>query len=199
MVERFVPDDFDVSLTYAKASSIYCPPPSRLTATVLRQLGDGALLFNYVGHGTATAFDELRLGEQRLPILRIDDPQRLPSPHPRLPIALLTCCSAGWYDLPGGDLSLGEAMLFHPAGPVAVIAGSRPTHPYPNAILQKDVTMLLLVDRVQTVGDLDLLATRSLLQIDATDREIDLLAAPIAVANKWPTAVSNRSTSIRPS
>ncbi|MHC4416358.1 MAG: C25 family cysteine peptidase [Planctomycetota bacterium] len=189
MVDRLVPDDFDVSLTYAKASSIYCPPPSRLTDTVLEQLGDGALLFNYVGHGDASGLDHLQWNGRRLPILDVSDVERLSGEHSRLPIALLTCCSAGWYDLPEGGESLGEAMLFHPAGPVAVIAGSRPTHPYANVILQKDITKLLLIDRAQTAGELDLLAMRSMLEIDESDLELDVLAAPIAVASDWPSGL----------
>ena len=73
MVARLVPDEFDVSMTYAKASSIYCPAPSKLTDTVLNQLGDGALLFNYIGHGSAERFDYLNFNGQRLGILNVDD------------------------------------------------------------------------------------------------------------------------------
>jgi hypothetical protein len=81
-------------------------------------------------------------------------------------------------------------MLFHPSGPVAVIAGSRITHPYANTILQKDITHALLNQRVPTVGMLDLRATQSLVKIDDVDRELDAIAAPIAFAGKWKTGLT---------
>ena len=190
MATRLVPDEFDVSMTYAKASSIYCPAPSKLTDTVLGQLGDGALLFNYIGHGSAERFDYLNFNGQRLGILNVDDLARLDGNDARYPIALLTCCSAGWYDLPDDRLSLAETMLLHPAGPVAVIAGSRITHPYANMILQKDITQLLFGQRIETVGELDLLATRSMIEIDAVDRSLDALVLPIAVAQGWKSTLS---------
>ena len=190
MATRLVPDEFDISMTYAKASSIYCPAPSKLTDTVLGQLGDGALLFNYIGHGSAERFDYLNFNGQRLGILNVDDLARLTGNHARFPIALLTCCSAGWYDLPDNRLSLAEAMLLHPAGPVAVIAGSRITHPYANLILQKDITQLLFGQRIETVGELDLLATRSMIEIDAVDRSLDALVLPIAIAQGWKSTLS---------
>lgn len=190
MVSRLVPDEFDVSMTYAKASSIYCPAPSKLTDTVLDQLGDGALLFNYIGHGSAERFDDLHFDGQRFGILNVDDLARLTGNHARFPIALLTCCSAGWYDLPGDRLSLAETMLLHPEGPVAVIAGSRITHPYANMILQKDITQLLFGQRIKTVGELDLLATRTMIEIDAVDRSLDALVLPIAIAQGWKSTLS---------
>ncbi len=190
MVSRLVPDEFDISMTYAKTSSIYCPAPSKLTDTVLDQLGDGALLFNYIGHGSAERFDYLNFNGQRLGILNVDDLARLPGNHARFPIALLTCCSAGWYDLPDDRLSLAETMLLHPAGPVAVIAGSRITHPYANMILQKDITQLLFRQRIETVGELDLLATRSMIEIDIVDRSLDALVLPIAIAQGWKSTLS---------
>ena len=190
MVSRLVPDEFDVSMTYAKASSIYCPAPSKLTDTVLDQLGDGALLFNYIGHGSAERFDYLKFNGQRLGILNVDDLAQLTGNHARFPIALLTCCSAGWYDLGDDRLSLAETMLLHSAGPVAVIAGSRITHPYANMILQKDITQLLFRQRIETVGELDLLATRSMIQIDAVDRSLDALVLPIAIVQGWKNTLS---------
>jgi hypothetical protein len=193
MVDRMVPDAFDLSMTYAKSSSPYCPPPSKLTDTVLERMSEGAVLFNYLGHGFAQGFDSLHWAGKRFPILRTGDLKRLPSEPAagtQRPIAFLSCCSAGWYDLPGGKQSLAEAMLFHPSGPVAVIAGSRITHPYANTILQKDITFALLNERVPTVGLLDLHATQSLVKIDNVDRELDAIAAPIAFAGKWKTGLT---------
>jgi hypothetical protein len=76
MVDRMVPDAFDLSMIYAKSSSIYCPPPSKLRETVLNQLGSGALLFNYIGHGYESGFDSLHWGNKRFPILHVSDLQK---------------------------------------------------------------------------------------------------------------------------
>jgi hypothetical protein len=179
MVDTLVPPAFDLTMTYASAKSVYCPPPSLLTESVLNRLGEGSLLFNYLGHGWERGFDSLHWMDERIPILRVEDLERLRCGPGQRPIALLTCCSAGWYDLPAGRPSLAEAMLLHSAGPVAVIAASRPSHPYANTILQKDVTQLLLVDQVITLGELDLRAMQSMLKIDAVDRQIDTMARPL--------------------
>jgi hypothetical protein len=189
MVDRLVPDSFEVSMTYARGDSIYCPPPSRLTESVLERMSEGGLLFNYVGHGRADAFDALYWRRQRHPILEVDDLDDLADSGGRLPIALLTCCSAGWYDLPAGRRSLAEAMLLHPHGPVAVIAGSRITHPYANALVQKEFTTVLLEQRIGTIGELDLLATRAMLTTDALDRQLDLMAGAIARFSGWHSSL----------
>jgi hypothetical protein len=190
MVERLVPDAFDVSMTYAKPSSIYCPPPSRLTDTLLARLGEGAILFNYVGHGNESGFDAMSWNGRSLPLLEVADLSRLESGTPGLPLALLTCCSAGWYDLPGDERSLAEAMLLHPAGPVAIIAGSRPTHPYANVVLQKEFTRALLSDGAPTAGALDLLAMQQAIVVDPEDGQLDALAAPISLAMRWPSTLA---------
>jgi hypothetical protein len=187
MVTSLVPDGYDVTLSYAKATSIYCPPPSRLREIVLDQLGSGAVLFNYVGHGSARRFDDLHWNGRRIPILEADDLEHLEGNGNGHPVALLACCSAGWYDLPGGQHSLAEAMLFHSDGPAGVLAGSRVTHPYANAVLQKDVTGRLMNGRSDTLGALYLEATRDLLEQDGADQELDALALPVALVQRWPS------------
>lgn len=194
MVDRMVPDAFDLSMIYAKPSSIYCPPPSRLTESVLAQLNAGALLFNYMGHGYPQGFDSLHWREQRFPILNVNHVEKMSSGSDGdvcLPIAFLSCCSAGWYDLPQGERSLAEALFFHTGGTIAVIAGSRITHPYPNTLMQMNITKSLLVDRTPTVGMLDLAATQAMLKRSATDRQIDSLAAPIARSGKWESSLAD--------
>lgn len=192
MVDQLVPDALDLSMTYAKATSLYCPPPSHVRQTVVERLTEGSLLFNYVGHGFERGFDSLNYLGKRYPILRVRDLELMPS-SPRdealTPVAFMSCCSVGWFDLPLHASSLSEAMLFHPAGPAAIISGSRITHPYANTVLQKDITQAMLVDRAPTAGMLDLMATKSLLTIDATDRELDALATPIALGQRWQTGL----------
>ena len=198
MVDTLVPDSFDISMTYAKASSIYCPPPSKLTDSILQRLSEGSLLFNYVGHGYPLGFDSLYWGQKRYPILKTTDLKRAPNAiegtdQPQMPIAFLSCCSTGYYDLPKGEHCLAEELLFDSfqGAPIAVIAGSRITHPYANTVLQMDITKALLVDRAPTVGMLDLLASQALLKPSAIDRELDAIATPIAALGKWKTSLAD--------
>jgi hypothetical protein len=197
MVDQFVPDPYELTMTYAKATSIYCPPPSRLTQTVLWRLTEGAVLFNYLGHGHPWGLDSLHWNGQRYPILRVRDMQALDprAMHGRQrPVAFMSCCSVGHFDLPKGDLCLSEAMLFHPAGPAAVISGSRVTHPYANTVLQKDITAALLRQGAATAGMLDLMAEKSLIRQDAGDREIDFIAQTIARSQHWQTSLADLRT-----
>lgn len=194
MVDHFVPDAFDLSMTYAKAASPYCPPPSKLTDTVLAQLSEGGLLFNYVGHGWERGFDSLHWNGQRIPILRVGDLARLDAdvaPAGQRPVAFMSCCSVGHFDLANGEPCLSEALLFSLAGPIAIISGSRITHPYANTVLQKDISRALLVDRASTAGMLDLMADRSLLKQDADDRELDFIAGTLARSQKWATSLQD--------
>ena len=198
MVDRLVPDAFDLSMTYAKASSIYCPPPSKLTETVLERLSSGGLLFNYIGHGFAKGFDSLHWRDKRFPILNVADLARQTahesgdSSHRQLPIAFLSCCSVGWFDLPNGERSLAEEMLFNSGagGAIAVISGSRITHPYANTAMQMHITRSLLVDRTPTIGLLDLQATRGMVKPGTMDRQLDAIATPIARMGKWESSLA---------
>jgi len=191
MVDRTVPEGVDVHMTYAKATSPYCPPPSRLTETVLDRLDDPSLLFNYIGHGSAWGFDSLHWGEKRLRMLRVQDLARLPDGQwSHTPLALLTCCSTGWFDLPSDQECLAEGMLFTPAAPVAIIAGSRPTHPYANAVLQRRVLEAVLDPANTTVGEAARAAELAVTgPRDEIDQDIDELAAPIAVAMRWDSTL----------
>jgi hypothetical protein len=193
MVDRCVPPLFDIRMTYAKSTSIYCPPPSALTRTILDELGRGSLLFNYIGHGHAERLDSLRWGDRQAPMLSVSDLAGLDAcavEDGAMPIALLTCCSAGWFDLPGERRCLAEAMLLHPRGPIAVIAGSRPTHPYANALHQHRLTRVLLGEQVETIGRADHLAARALLEVDEQAAAINAIAAPLALAMRWSSTLA---------
>ncbi len=189
MVNTVVPDACDLGMTYASPTSVYCPPPSKLPEMSLRRLAEPAILFNYVGHGYDRGFDRMHWRDQRIPLIVADDLSKLTEPGADLPIAVLACCSCGWYDLADGRPSLSEAMLLAPGGPIAVIAGSRITHPYASAILEKDVTELLLEKQTPTIGALDLQASRSMLQVDSKDRAIDTMMSPIAKVARWPSSL----------
>lgn len=192
-IDNCLPDAFDISMSYAKADSRWCPPPSRLERTTLERLGEGSLLFNYVGHGHANGLDSLHWGSprgsKRTPILRGEALRELAASGPRNPIALMSCCSTGWFDLADGRDSIAETMLKHADGPIAVLAGTRPTHPYGNAVFQKEFTRELVAHTELPLGEIDRRARREMLVTDAQDRQLDLIAQPIASLTKWHSSL----------
>lgn len=191
MVARLVPPAFDLRVAYAHPTSVYCPPPEDLTSFTLRQITEESLFFNYIGHGGPTGFDQLNWADGEASILTVDDLDELPEPARQPGPALLNCCSTGWYDLGARRTSLAEAMLLHPRGPIAVIAGSRPTHPYANALQQKNFVHAMLLEPAATIGLADLRAARAYAERDSFDRQIDLLAAPLARLMQWPSTLND--------
>lgn len=190
MVESLIPPAADLSLIYASCTSTYCPPPSKLEETVLSRLSEESLLFVYLGHGLQRELDSMRVGRTRYPLLRHDALSRLDEPRAALPLAFLGCCSSGWFDDPAGAPCLAESMLLAPGGPVAVIAGSRLTHPYGTAVFQKDLVSFLLHHPPETLGELDRRIDVSMLRTDSTDLVLDATAAPIAAAMRWPISLA---------
>ncbi len=189
MVDSLVPSSFDMSMTYAKATSMYCPPIDALTPTILRRLAEDALMFVYVGHGSPTALDDFYWRGERRAMLRASDLDTLAADGAHRPIAVLACCSTGWFDLPNGERSLAEAMLFAPHGPVAVLAGSRPTHPYANAVFLEALTRRMTAGSARTLGALDVLVKRDMLRSPSARDPIDLVASPIASSMGWATSL----------
>lgn len=187
MVDQIVPYDFDVGMTYANPNSPYCAPPNRFNEIVLDRFSDGALLVNYMGHGQIDRLDRFAVDDQRYDICTIDSLKQLANNGNRMPIALLVACWTGRVDLPANRRGLGEAMLFNRNGPIAVVASTRISHPYANAIVQKAFTQQLCVHRRPTVGAAHLAAMRDLASPDRIDRQLETLAQPIAMAMKWAT------------
>jgi len=179
-----VPHEFTLRASYVKASSLFCPPPSQLRPLVRDMALSGALLFNYVGHGHARGLDRLIWDRGNERILDVPDLAIDGTLHGFEPggVALLVCCSTGWYDLPQHP-SFAEALLAAPTGPVAIIAGSRQTHPYANAFVERDGIRSLLRDRPATAGEWDLAITRELAK--ASPEALDLIARPIAASQRW--------------
>lgn len=188
MVDQIVPYDFDVGMTYANPRSPYCAPPNRFSDIVLDRLSEGALLVNYMGHGSVSMLDRFTLGDQRFDVCSVHSLEDLKDSGNRLPIALLVACWTGRVDLPADRRGLGEMMLFNRNGPVAVIAATRMTHPYANALVQKSFTQQLCEQKRATVGAAHLATMRSLAQPDDIDRQLETLAAPIALTMRWSTS-----------
>ncbi len=191
--DEVLPAAFDLTMTYAKPGSPWCPPPSKVEQITLLRLTEGSLLFTYLGHGHAQGLDSMRVGGRRFPILRDDALKDLPA-NDRFPIALLACCSTGWFDLAPKEgrerKSLAESMLLAAHGPIAVVAGTRPTHPYGNAVIQKELTRMLVTMRGATLGEIDRATRIEMMRLDEQDRTLDTIVRPVALMTDWTLSLA---------
>lgn len=198
-VDECVPPRFRVHVTYAKPSSPWCPPPASMERTVLERLASGALAITYTGHGHPHGLDRLSWrgadGKERSePILRAEAAASAAGDTALRPVAILSCCSTGWFDRPDGRDSLAEALLANPEGPIAVVAGTRVTHPYANALVVKEYLSTLLASPGATIGEIDRRARDAMLETDDRDRRLEALVEPIAKWTRWRTSLPDLRT-----
>jgi len=142
---------YDITFTYASSNSPVFYPPASFSDRVFELLNGGSLFSVYVGHGNVDSLDEVVWGNHYYPVL---DTSRLAEKlHMRNkpPVLLLFTCLTGAFDQ--GD-SLAERLLRLPGGPPAVVASTEISHPYPNAVLLKDLGWLIAKHREATIGEL---------------------------------------------
>lgn len=153
-----IPAGYHTHLTYASWQSPYCPPPPYFRESLIDGWNDGCLFWVYLGHGTRTVLDHVYVPGGSFPIMARSDATRLGSAAGSS-IALLVACHSGAFD--SAEECLAEAILTAPGGPVAVVAGSRVTLPYGNAVLCSELMNQCFTHRRPTVGELLLYAKRS--------------------------------------
>lgn len=151
LIDQSLPGGIQVNMTHVSPSSPYCPGPECFHQTVQQRYGAGGLAWVYLGHGQVTELDRIQVGEQWLPIMDANSVSRLPDPGPQRPIALMLACYTGAFDARVDCLA--EQLIASAAGPVAVLAGSRVTMPYGNAVLGGALLDSWFADRPQTLGD----------------------------------------------
>jgi hypothetical protein len=176
-----VPETYDLHVTYGNPSSPFCPPPGKIKEITLERFNEGALFVTYLGHGSPRRLDALRFKGQVHRILEEDDLYSLEARH-GAPIAFFVACSTGHFD--GAPDCLAEIAVKRPAGPIAVIAASRVSMPYANAVVAKEVLEAALQDRRPTLGEAFLQAKRRLVpprHEDEGRKFIDFLA----MGYKW--------------
>lgn len=133
LVAKEIPPEFAVTMTYGNPSSAWYWPAAQFDDAVVAAFNRGAALFNYIGHGSPTAFDHVAYRGKRYPILRSDDVARLDNGG-RAGLVSIIACSTGHFDDPERDC-IAETMMAKEGGPLAVFASSRVSHPFANALL----------------------------------------------------------------
>ncbi|MFT7619153.1 MAG: hypothetical protein ACI97A_002803 [Planctomycetota bacterium] len=147
-----IPASYDVTMTYANRTSSYLYPPAEFNDKVIDRLNEGALVYSYMGHGYAKGFDQLRIGNERFPILDIEDASQIDTGESP-PLMTIIACSTAHFDNPNADC-IGEELMRRSMGPLALIGSTRISHPYPNSLLSKELIKRLFDKRDLPIGQI---------------------------------------------
>ncbi len=130
--------DFDFTVTTNIPGSDYYLPWDAWQREYVRQHSQGLAYQPYLGH---------TVGD--LPFDSLEEPAR------RGLVAYYSCSDGAIQDEGGQESeSLGETLLAHPYGPMAVIGATTVSHPYGNAILAREASLGMLNERASSYGEL---------------------------------------------
>ena len=160
LLDAEVPYEYDVGVVFPKLDSAYAYPPPAMRAKLVHDLEEGALFAAYVGHGAATSFEDVWFRGRWFDIGTADDAARLRIGAGN-PVFFSIACDTGAFDRP--DASIAEALIMNPHGAIAVLASSRVSHPYPNALYGEGLIESFIQRRAPTIGEGVLLAKERML------------------------------------
>jgi hypothetical protein len=152
LIDHGIPYSYDVLPVFAKAGSKFVYRFDRLGEKLISEMGRGALMVTYVGHGSRSHFDAVRFRGKYYPYGTIAQLNTVSIPQ-GAPFFVSLTCSTGHFDQARGRPSLAETLLLNPKGPVAVFASSRVSHPYANLLYADALIEVFLKERVTTIGD----------------------------------------------
>lgn len=147
-----LPNHIEAHVLYGNPDSQYSYPLHDLSNETARRFDSGALLVSYTGHGDQDLLaPAVSQDGSHAWLFSFEDLHRMQGASDS--VMTFVACSVGQFDLPGSQISLAEALLLFPKGPVATYAASRITFPLPNTVLEKDLLQILLKDRAPTAGE----------------------------------------------
>jgi hypothetical protein len=168
-----IPPTYDTRMTYGSWRSPYCPDPRLFHAMTVQRHNEGCLFWVYIGHGQATALDQMRIPGERFNILNVGDCRELQASGGAAPIAVMLACYTAAFDQPQDCLA--EQMLKAQGGPVAVYGGSRVTMPYAMAVMGDALMQEYFERHPPTLGDAVLAAKRKTMRpIDDANNPVGL-------------------------
>ena len=168
-----IPGGFKTSMTQGSWRSPYCPDPRNFSDTAVERFNEGCMFWVYLGHGQRQRTDALRVPKhpdqvkRRFEILDGEAVKGLDCRHGS-PIAIFLACYAGAID--SSQDCLAEQLMKQPAGPIAVVAGSRVTMPYAMSLLAMEMSDEYFHGQCTTVGRLLMQAKQKMAETtDTTD------------------------------
>jgi len=159
MLDGEVPHDFDLGVLYAQVSSPYAFRFDRLGAEMAHEMGSGALLAVFAGHGSPEAFDSVSFKRHAYPIGTVSDFAAIDGAR-GFPIFIALTCSAGAFDAP--RRSIAETAMVNPHGPIASFAASAFSGAYVNMLYSQQLLDAFLSSRAPTVGEAIVMAKTKL-------------------------------------
>ena len=166
IITDLVPGEYETSMTYGSWCSPFCPDPRRFSEVAISRFNEGCLFWIYIGHGSRTALDRVRMPDRSHLILDNQTVQKLNCVEGS-PIALFLACYTGAMDHPVDCLA--ETMLRQDGGPIAVICGSRVTMPYAMSLLSLEMVHEYFHGDAETLGELTLLSKQRMVKGSANN------------------------------
>ena len=151
LITEMVPQEYETSMTYASWNSPYCPDPRKFSETTINRMNEGCLFWVYVGHGHYRELDRVQLPQARYKIFDVSQVSQVKS-KVGLPIAIFLACNTCGFDQRGD--CIGEELLKRPAGPIAILGGSRVTMPYGMAVMSLEMMEGYFSGKFKTLGEL---------------------------------------------
>jgi hypothetical protein len=172
IIRQHVPSSYQSLITYAGWQGARSTERESFREQVINRLNDGCAFWVYIGHGDERNLVSApsRMSDHWHTVFTARDARRI-QPIGGPSIALFLACRTGAFDKRYDCLA--EELLRAPAGPVAVIAGSRVTMPYAMTILGRGITAETFENRRPTIGEVVLHAKRRLLPPN-TDQRVGL-------------------------
>ncbi len=166
IITDLVPGEYETSMTYGSWCSPFCPDPRRFSEVAISRFNEGCLFWIYIGHGSRTALDRVRMPDRSHLILDNQTVRKLNCKEGS-PIALFLACYTGAMDHPVDCLA--ETMLRQDGGPIAAICGSRVTMPYAMSLLSLEMVHEYFHGEVETLGELALLSKQRMVKGSANN------------------------------
>ena len=150
IVTGVLPTNVRTRVLYGSPGHRFFPTGKSFTDAVVNEFSNGARFWVYAGHGQVTELDRVPPNRDGIPVLDPKSIEQLSCPSAKSPIALLLACYTGALD--ATEECVAQKLLSADGGPVAVIAGSRVTMPYGNAILAVGLIRSFYTERKSTLG-----------------------------------------------
>jgi hypothetical protein len=162
LLDQRLPNDLDLELMFAQPSSPYAYRLDTFGLKMVDELGEGAFLAVYVGHGEPHALDVVSWRDRRWPIATVRELEVL-GPAPGQPLFFALTCSTGAFGREP-ERGWGEHLVLHENGPVAVFASAHVSFPYPNFLYADALLAVFTEQRPATVGEGIVLAKRAMVK-----------------------------------
>ncbi len=144
VIRQTLPANYTVSQTIAGGRSRAGSTPPQFVHKARQRLNEKSLAWIYLGHGLPTRLVHVLTPQGDPSILSVDDVSQIRC-SAASPLAVLVACYTGAFD--GSTDCLAEELVLHEQGPVAVIAATRVTMPYGNAVLGCELLRACCHDR----------------------------------------------------